>query len=217
MLVDSSGPPPPGLVDTSSSGADAGLQGGQPSPVDSSSSAPTAPGTSSSQPERMRLVDWWILPGHFSILPNRLYWLLGADAIGSQGEHEWYTLLELLQLVAPHWSQDRSPGSSAGGSDASLASAPAHAAPRYGTAAAPLLVNRRAAHFVVRWCVILAICRDAVARDPVLLQVGHRLIFMARCGACTADVELVEQWQVYLINKLHDRVYEMVDGLLNEP
>ena len=38
-MSDSSGTPPPGLVDSSSSsGADAGMQGGQPSPVDSSSS-----------------------------------------------------------------------------------------------------------------------------------------------------------------------------------
>ena len=43
-MSDSSGAPPPGLVDTSSTGADAGLPGGQPSPVDSSS-APAAPGT----------------------------------------------------------------------------------------------------------------------------------------------------------------------------
>ena len=69
----------------------------------------------------------------------------------------------------------------------------------------------------MRWCVILAISKDAVARDQALLQVGHRLIYMAQSGACTADVELVEQWQVYLMNKLHDRVFELVDGLLNGP
>ena len=69
----------------------------------------------------------------------------------------------------------------------------------------------------MRWCVILAISKDAVARDQAMLQVGQRLIYMAQSGACTADVELVEQWQVYLMNKLHDRVFELVDGLLNEP
>ena len=54
----------------------------------------------------IRLRDWWLIPGHYGILPNRLYWLLGADRIGSRGENEWYTLLSTLRLVAPHWTQD---------------------------------------------------------------------------------------------------------------
>ena len=96
------------------------------------------------------------------------------------------------------------------------AEAPAEGKSQEDRAAAPPLVNRRAAHLVVRWCVILAISKDAVARDPALRQANHRLLHMARSGACTADVELVEQWQVYLINKLHDRVIELVDGMLVE-
>ena len=40
----------------------------------------------------MRLADWWLTPSWYYVLPNRLYWLLGADVIGSVGEAEWYDL-----------------------------------------------------------------------------------------------------------------------------
>ena len=41
-------------------------------------------------------------------LANRLYWLLCADAIGSQGENEWYALISTLRLAPLRWSQERS-------------------------------------------------------------------------------------------------------------
>ena len=63
------------------------------------------------------LCDWWLIPGHYGILPNRLYWLLGADVIGSAGEDEWYSLTAALRIVPPHWSQARSRTCSSCGSD----------------------------------------------------------------------------------------------------
>ena len=55
----------------------------------------------------MALEDWWLSAALYGILPNRLYCFLGANVIGSVGEEEWYTLLDILGLVAPHWSQAR--------------------------------------------------------------------------------------------------------------
>ena len=116
-MSDSSGTSPPGLVSASpsSSGADSGLQGGQPSPVDSSSSEedggrkgskdPDGKGgriSDGKSPPRMQLGDWWVLPGHYNLLPNRLYFFLGAKITGSRGENEWYSLIALLRLVPPH-------------------------------------------------------------------------------------------------------------------
>ena len=45
------------------------------------------------------LCDWWLIPGHYNILPNRLYLLLGADVIGSAGEDEWYSLTAALRWI----------------------------------------------------------------------------------------------------------------------
>ena len=56
----------------------------------------------------MRLADWWLTQGWYYVLPNRLYWLLGANVIDSDGEAEWYDLLDTLGLAPPHWSQLRS-------------------------------------------------------------------------------------------------------------
>ena len=36
------------------------------------------------------------LPGIVLFTPNKVYFFLGADEIGSKGECEWYMLLELL-------------------------------------------------------------------------------------------------------------------------
>ena len=40
----------------------------------------------------MHLHEWWAAEGFYYILPNRLYWLLGANYTDSLGEWEWYTL-----------------------------------------------------------------------------------------------------------------------------
>ena len=73
---------------------------------------------------------------------------------------------------------------------------------------------RTAAYYVVRWCVILAIAKDSVDHDPELRIVGWRLTTLMRSGAGVADMLSMEQLQVYLINRLHDKVYELVDNLL---
>ena len=65
----------------------------------------------------MHLVDWWLTTSLYYILPDRVYWYLGANASDSQGENEWYHLLTLLRLQAPHWAQGRSPRDSSSGSD----------------------------------------------------------------------------------------------------
>ena len=57
-------------------------------------------------PRTMELVDWWLSAAMYRILPNRLYWLLGANVSDSEGEAEWYDLLDTLGLIAPHWSQE---------------------------------------------------------------------------------------------------------------
>ena len=44
----------------------------------------------------MHLHEWWAGDEYYYILPNRLYWFLGADAIDSLGEWEWYTVLHGL-------------------------------------------------------------------------------------------------------------------------
>ena len=64
----------------------------------------------------MRLADWWLTQSLYYVLPNRLYWLLGANVIDSVGEAEWYDLLDALGLAPPHWSQLRSRSPSSEGS-----------------------------------------------------------------------------------------------------
>ena len=62
--------------------------------------------------DAMLLVDWWLGPGaplYHHVLPDRIYWYLGANVSYSQGENEWYSLLSLLRLQAPHWTQERGP------------------------------------------------------------------------------------------------------------
>ncbi len=50
----------------------------------------------------MELVEWFDPPElvQYYILPNRIYYFLGADVIDSEGEVEWYMLLWLLRQ---HW------------------------------------------------------------------------------------------------------------------
>ena len=40
----------------------------------------------------MQLDDWFQDPVLYYILPNRVYFFLGAEAIDSDGEDEWYEL-----------------------------------------------------------------------------------------------------------------------------
>ena len=74
---------------------------------------------------------------------------------------------------------------------------------------------RQAAHTVVRWCVLLAVCREVVAGDTELYQVQVCLGAKARRGATNSDMEQVELLQVSLINKLHDKAIAMVNAMLN--
>ena len=60
-------------------------------------------------PETMKIGDWWLNSALYGILPNRLYWLLGANVIDSAGEDEWYALVNVVGLTAPHWAQERGP------------------------------------------------------------------------------------------------------------
>ena len=41
----------------------------------------------------MHLLEWWLSEAMYYILPNRLYWMLGANEIDSDGEEEWYILV----------------------------------------------------------------------------------------------------------------------------
>ena len=75
-------------------------------------------GRSDTPGSAMRLADWWLTSPLYYVLPNRLYWLLGANICGSTGEHCWHNLLEALDLQVPHWSQERNSGDPSEDSDA---------------------------------------------------------------------------------------------------
>ena len=47
---------------------------------------------------KMSLRDWWLDYHLYYILPNRIYFFLGAEEIDSEGEDEWYNLIILLHL-----------------------------------------------------------------------------------------------------------------------
>ncbi len=44
----------------------------------------------------MELPDWWLEHRLYNILPNRLYFLLGAQVIDSEGEDAWYALFRAV-------------------------------------------------------------------------------------------------------------------------
>ena len=46
--------------------------------------------------EKMHMRDWWSSQALYYILPNRVYFFLGAEEIDSEGECEWYMFLDLL-------------------------------------------------------------------------------------------------------------------------
>ena len=46
--------------------------------------------------EKMHLRDWWSCQALCYLLPDKVYFFLGANEIGSMGECECYMLLELL-------------------------------------------------------------------------------------------------------------------------
>ena len=57
----------------------------------------TIPMSSDCQPcEKMHMRDWWSSQALYYILPNRVYFFLGAEEIDSEGECEWYMFLDLL-------------------------------------------------------------------------------------------------------------------------
>ena len=57
----------------------------------------TIPMSSDCQPcEKMHMRDWWSSQALYYILPNRVYFFLGAQEIDSEGEYEWYMFLDLL-------------------------------------------------------------------------------------------------------------------------
>ena len=68
---------------------------------------------------------------------------------------------------------------------------------------------------VVRWSVFLAVGREVVAGDLELHHVRRRLGAMARNWARISDIERVELLEVALINRLHTRARELVDGSLS--
>jgi hypothetical protein len=44
----------------------------------------------------LKLKDWWSSEALYYILPNRIYFFFGANQQDSEGEEEWYMLLDLL-------------------------------------------------------------------------------------------------------------------------
>ena len=78
----------------------------------------TARGIEGDGAEALQLVDWWLSQSLYYVLPDRIYWFLGANVSDSRGEDEWDYLLTLLRLQAPHWAQRRGPrgNSDVGGS-----------------------------------------------------------------------------------------------------
>ena len=46
--------------------------------------------------DEMHLRDWWSCQALYYLLPNKVYFFLGADEVDSKGECEWYISLELL-------------------------------------------------------------------------------------------------------------------------
>ena len=92
----------------------------------------TARGIEDDGAEALQLVDWWLSQSLYYVLPDRIYWFLGANVSDSRGKGEWYYLLTLLRLQAPHWAQERGPrgncddgGSSSDGSPPPRAGSPA--------------------------------------------------------------------------------------------
>ena len=54
---------------------------------------------------KMQLVDWWTDRELFHILPDRIYFFLGAGVSDSEGEAEWDKLVfVVLSLQAPRWT-----------------------------------------------------------------------------------------------------------------
>jgi hypothetical protein len=51
---------------------------------------------------KLQLVDWWLNRMLYDVLPNRIYFFLGANHAYSVGEGEWYALLNILRLRS-HW------------------------------------------------------------------------------------------------------------------
>ena len=47
----------------------------------------------------MQVDDWWRSAALYRILPVRLFWLLGANTVGSEGEVEWRSLTQPLRPV----------------------------------------------------------------------------------------------------------------------
>ena len=52
----------------------------------------------------MRLADWWDSPSLYYILPNRIYYFLGAEVSYSSGEDDWYDLIDALFPPEKHCS-----------------------------------------------------------------------------------------------------------------
>ena len=55
----------------------------------------------------MQLMDWWIDRHLYNILPNRVYFLLGAQISDSDGEFEWDMLHVIMNLPPLHWCSHR--------------------------------------------------------------------------------------------------------------
>ena len=54
----------------------------------------------------VHLQDWWSSEAMYYILPNRLYWLLGANTCWSVGEWEWYNLCYVVLGFEKHWTSE---------------------------------------------------------------------------------------------------------------
>ena len=55
-------------------------------------------------PRTMELVHWFTENHYYYILPNRIYYLLGAQVIDSKGEDEWYALCKAV-YESKRWRQ----------------------------------------------------------------------------------------------------------------
>ena len=84
----------------------------------------TARGIEGDGAEALQLVDWWLSQSLYYVLPDRIYWFLGANVSDSRGEDEWDYLLTLLRLQAPHWAQERGPRGNSDVGSSSTAGSP---------------------------------------------------------------------------------------------
>ena len=50
------------------------------------------------------LPDWWMDSHLYYVLPNRIYFFLGAQVTDSEGEDEWYALCRAIYASA-QWRQ----------------------------------------------------------------------------------------------------------------